>query len=140
MTNRTRRRINWPVVFSGIALFCIQLSFLPSTVEFVRTSKVAQAEVVGLNAGGKHPQVEFTTFDGEHISVPTSSWFRSVSVGDKVEMRYDPKHPRIARINSLFGVWFLHLFCGVPAIVLAVGGLLGLSGKGSEFEEGNDSK
>ena len=44
MTNRTRRRINWPVVFSGIALFCIQLSFLPSTVEFVRTSKVAQAE------------------------------------------------------------------------------------------------
>ncbi len=119
-------------------MFCVQLSFLPNTMEFVRDSKVALAEVVKLNAGSKHPQVRFTTSDGQSVSVSTSSWFRSVDVGDKVEMRYDPKEPGKATMNTLFGVWFLHLFCGIPAIVLILSGLLGFPRQGWGFNEDND--
>nr|WP_244849614.1 DUF3592 domain-containing protein [Caballeronia sp. SL2Y3] len=119
-------------------MFCIQLSFLPNTIEFVRVSKVAFAEVVKLNAGGKHPEVAFTTSDGQRISVPTSSWFHSVDVGDKVEIRYDPRQPGNATMNTLFGVWSLHLFCGVPAMVLILSGLLGFPRQGWGVNENDD--
>ncbi|WP_250517418.1 DUF3592 domain-containing protein [Caballeronia sp. INDeC2] len=140
MIEPRKRRINWYVVIQGVVLFCIQLPFLPPTIEFVRTSEVVSAKVIALNAGGKHPQVVFTTPDGQRISVPASSFFHSVEVGDTVEMRYDPREPQIAEMNTLFGVWGIQLVFGWLSACLILGGLLGLSAKGSEFEASNDKK
>lgn len=136
VTNSTPRRINWFAIILGVVTFCIQLPFLSLEIKFVKTSKVVPAEVVKLNAGGKHPQVEFTTLDGQNISVPASSW-SSVSVGDTVEVRYDPKHPRIAKMNTLWGVWGLHLMVVWVSAGFILGGLLGFPSKDGWRSEGN---
>lgn len=131
-----KRRTNWFVVVQGIVVFCIMLPFVPPQIAFMRTSKVALAEVVKLNAG-RHPQVEFTTADGQRISVPTSTW-QSVDVGDRFEMRYDPANPRIAHVNSLWGLWGIHVIFSLVSAGLVLGGVLGLSAKRSEGESNND--
>lgn len=125
MIRFNKSHVNWTAVVIGIIIFGLQLPLLPSTVDFVKSSKVVTGEVVRLNAGGKHPQVEFITLRGERVSVPASSWFHFAEIGDKVEMRYDPKNSHDAQMNTFFGIWGVHLmFCWV-ALMFLFGGILG---------------
>ncbi|MDR5745115.1 DUF3592 domain-containing protein [Caballeronia sp. LZ029] len=136
MIKPVKRRIGLFAALLGIFLLCIQRPALPSTVDFLKTSKVVPGEVVKLVPDGKHPQVEFTTLDGQHISVTASSE-SSLSVGDKVQMRYDPRQPYVAEVSTLWDVWGVRLFFAWPAMGLLVGELLGLSARWKSISEGN---
>ncbi|VXC97290.1 conserved hypothetical protein [Burkholderia sp. 8Y] len=139
MIKSRKRRINWPGVVIGLAILCIQYPFLSVEMRFVRASKVVSGKVVKLNAG-RHPQVEFTTLEGQRISVPASAW-SSIDVGDVVEMRYDPREPRIAEMNTLWGMWGIQLMAGWIAACFILGGLLGLpSSIGLGLQKDNDAK
>jgi hypothetical protein len=56
MTKSVKRRINSFAALLGISLLCMQRPALPSTLDFLKTSKVAPGEVVRLVPDGKHPQ------------------------------------------------------------------------------------
>ncbi|WP_248322782.1 DUF3592 domain-containing protein [Caballeronia sp. Sq4a] len=113
------RGIRRYVIVVGAALLLVQQPARPPTIHFLSTSQVVPGEVVRLNSDGQHPQVEFTTLDGQRISIAARSP-SPISVGDKVEMRYDTKQPHIAKINTLWDVWGAHLFQAWPFMGLLV--------------------
>ncbi|WP_162065722.1 DUF3592 domain-containing protein [Burkholderia sp. THE68] len=92
-------------LLAGSALLVIQIPMLIPTIDWYRQSTLTTGVVVKLNSGSRKPQVEFTANNGERISVPASSYFHSVVVGEQVVMRYSPESPRIARINGVMSVW-----------------------------------
>ncbi|WP_431821534.1 DUF3592 domain-containing protein [Burkholderia sp. F1] len=107
------------VVFLVIAAFTAR-----STWDFLRTAIAVPGEVVSLNAGGSHPQVEFVTRTGERISYPQGGMIYGTKVGDKVTVLYQPEAPsRTATINPFGAVWnwtLLALISGVGFIFFAL--------------------
>ncbi|WP_244849615.1 DUF3592 domain-containing protein [Caballeronia sp. SL2Y3] len=131
---KNKRLIRRYAIVIGAAIWFVQQPARSSTTDFLRTSQVVPGEVVRLNSDSQHPQVEFTTLEGQRISVVAQS--RSpVSVGEKVEMRYDPKQPHIAKINTLWDVWGAHLFQAWPFMGLLVAEMRGLSARWGASEE-----
>lgn len=120
-----RKRINWDTVIFGSAFFLLQVPFLPSTIEFRLFSIVTVGEVVKLNAGGFHPEIEFTTRDGERVSFAGSTTTRA-EVGDRIEVRYRLDTPRLAEVNNLFSIWGFNIFLTVFSAIFVVGGLFGM--------------
>lgn len=86
-------------------------------------ASVADGTVARLNAGGSHPQIEFTTSSGQHISYPQGGLIWGYRTGQHVRVLYDPKHPAdSARIDAVGVVWFAPALLAFIAIVLlAVG-------------------
>lgn len=103
----------------GALFVAIALVQLVASTTFARTAQRAQGEVVALNAGPAHPQVRFTTSDGQTVEFPQGG-FVSQAVGDRVEVLYDPAHPHDAVVDA-FGARF-----GFPSLELAAG-LAGLA-------------
>jgi len=120
-----RAKINWDAVIIGCAIFALQLPFLPSTLEFRLYSVVTWGEVVKLNAGGFHPEIEFTTNDGRRMSFPGSTTVRT-EVGDRIEVRYRPSEPRDAMVNNVFSVWGTHVYITGFSLIFIIGGLYGM--------------
>ncbi|WP_431820157.1 DUF3592 domain-containing protein [Burkholderia sp. F1] len=95
-----------------------------STREFLRTAIAVPGEVVALNAGGSHPQIEFVTKAGERISYPQGGIISGMKVGDKVTVLYRPDAPSIKptidRFGAVWDVTLTMLFIGVVGIVAAL--------------------
>ncbi|SAK54356.1 hypothetical protein AWB80_01977 [Caballeronia pedi] len=120
-----RSKINWDAIFVGCFCFVLQLPFLPSTLEFRLYSVVTYGTVVKLNAGGFHPEIEFTTSDGERVSFAGSTTVHT-EVGDRVEIRYRLKDPYGAEVNNELSVWGIHTFLTAMAALFIIGGLYGM--------------
>lgn len=120
-----RKRINWDTVIFGSVIFALQLLFLPSTIEFRLLSIVAIGEVVKLNAGGFHPEIEFTTRDGKKVSFAGSTTNRT-EVGDRIEVRYRIDEPRHAEVNQIFSLYGLHFVPAFIGLVFMIGGMFGM--------------
>ncbi|HEY3848891.1 MAG TPA: DUF3592 domain-containing protein [Acetobacteraceae bacterium] len=124
-----------------LILFIIGLPFLAGAavtlvqrVMFVMGSTKAEAtytgsvDEIGGNHGGTflHPQLRFTTSDGQVVSITSSfgSTGQPYGDGEKVPVLYDPRHPEHAEVES-FMLWlpplflapFGLLFCGIPALI-----------------------
>jgi hypothetical protein len=71
-----------------------------------------------------NPVVEFTV-DGRSIQFTSSSGSSSPpSVGDRVEVLYDPDDPSDARLSGFLDLWFFPLVAGALALVCGVVGLV----------------
>ena len=82
-------------MYKAVAFVVIGVGFLIAaainvqlTREFMRTSIMVPGEVVKLNAGGYHPEIEFMTKSGEHVSYPQGGIVSKMAVGDRPQVRY----------------------------------------------------
>ncbi|KVL19096.1 DUF3592 domain-containing protein [Burkholderia ubonensis] len=103
--SKTIRKRRCAVVIGAVFLMIAAFAAW-STGDFLRTAIAVPGEVVSLNAGGSHPQVEFVTRTGERISYPQGGMIYGTKVGDKVTVLYQPEAPsRTATINRIGAVW-----------------------------------
>lgn len=116
------------VIFCGVfAVFFLVAAVFSSlnTVDFLRTSILVPGEVVALNAGGSHPEIEFSTKDGQKISYPQGGLIFGMRVGDHVNVRYLADSPGITARLDKFGAiwsWSIGFGCmGAIALVLTIG-------------------
>ncbi|QVN13184.1 DUF3592 domain-containing protein [Burkholderia sp. LAS2] len=118
-------------MFKGISAIVIGVGLLvaaaisaQSTREFLRTSIVVPGLVVKLNAGGYHPEIQFTTKTGQQISYPQGGIVTKVKLGQRVEVRYQADDPDgSATMNVFAAIWdstIVFAFMGVVAIVCGV--------------------
>ena len=121
------KRFDWLTIGIGVAILAIVVQSAWLDVRFYLNSRVAIGEVVRLNHGGHHPQVEFNTADGQTIRFPAGS-AHPVDVGDRLEVRYLPGNPRAGvRLNEDTGTTLLR--DGVPVAVALAFIVLGMMGK-----------
>jgi hypothetical protein len=121
-------------MFKAVAAIVIGVGFLIMTViniqstrEFVRTSIVVPGEVVRLNAGGFHPEIEFVTRAGEHVSYPQGGIVSRMAVGDRPSVRYLPDNPLpTARIDRFDAIWGNAVFFAVFGLGFIMLGLINL--------------
>jgi hypothetical protein len=55
-----RRLTTWVSVVVGVILLVVAIRNAVGTYGFIRTATRVEGKVVGLNAGGSHPQISFT--------------------------------------------------------------------------------
>ncbi|MTC71622.1 MULTISPECIES: DUF3592 domain-containing protein [Providencia] len=81
------------------------------------------------------PIIEFTTQDNQKIEFRSSMGSSSYrgSIGQSIDVLYDPTNPHDAVINSFFGIYALSIFCGIFGVVFTlIGGVpfaFGMVGK-----------
>jgi hypothetical protein len=114
----------------GIVLLIAAAFSAQSTREFLRMSILVPGQVVRLNAGGSHPQVDFVTKAGEHVSTPQGGMIFGMKVGQAVEVRYLADNPvPTATLNRFGTIWGLTVFLAAMGIGFIVAGLLNLPGQ-----------
>ncbi|MEK7898137.1 DUF3592 domain-containing protein [Burkholderia contaminans] len=122
-------------MFKAIGTVVIGIGFLiaagfsvHATREFLRTSIVVPGRVVKLNAGGYHPEIEFVTKAGQHVSYPQGGLLISaMTVGQDVEVRYLPEQPiPTATVNTFRAIWDMPIFLLTMGLGAIVVGLLNL--------------
>jgi hypothetical protein len=98
-----------------------------STREFIRSSIVVPAQVVKLNAGAHHPQIDFVTKAGEHVSYPQGGMVSGMKVGDQVTVLYRPEAPsRTATLNRFGALWTWPIWLLTIGLGAIVAGLTNL--------------
>jgi len=91
---------------------------------FVGRAASAPGVVSHLNAGGSHPEIEFTTASGERISYPQGGLIFGYRPGQKVRVLYGQENPRgTARMDAFGALWFAPLMLLVLGLALIVGGV-----------------
>ena len=110
----------------GLGLLAASLLMALQTSRFVSTATRQDGTVTRLNAGGSHPQISFATPDGTGVSYPQGGLIAGMSVGQAVQVLYDPADPAgSARLDSFGSLWGESLAVFVCGAVLC--GLAGLS-------------
>jgi hypothetical protein len=98
---------------------------------FLAHAKTAQGVVVGLNAGGSHPQIEFITAEGQKVSFPQGGLIFGYRVGERVKVKYIPADPVTSVSLDAFGaLWF------APALLAVLSGIFILVGRRRETAPG----
>ena len=111
----------------GVGLIVAALVTGAGVRRFVAGSDVVRGRVSRLNAGGSHPEIEFTTRAGESVSFPQGGFIGGYAPGDQVEVRYDPADPRLtARLDSFGALWFAPMLLSVLGLGLGLAGFLNL--------------
>jgi hypothetical protein len=94
---------------------------------FIGRAASAPGSVSHLNAGGSHPEIEFTTGSGEKISYPQGGLIFGYRPGDKVRVLYGREDPRgTARVDAFGALWFTPLILFGLGFALIIGGLASL--------------
>ncbi|MCO1369849.1 DUF3592 domain-containing protein [Burkholderia multivorans] len=109
--------------------FLIAAAFsVQSTREFLRNSIIVPGRVVKLNAGGYHPEIEFVTKSGEHVSYPQGGiLIAAMKVGQDVEVRYSPEQPiPTATVNTFRAIWDMPIFLATMGLGAILVGLMNL--------------
>jgi hypothetical protein len=118
------------VIGGGVIGICFLIAAAlsaQSTRDFLRASILVPGQVVKLNAGGSHPQVEFVTKAGEHISTPQGGMIFGMQVGQAVEVRYLADNPvPTATLNKFGTIWGLTVFLAAMGVAFVAAALLNL--------------
>jgi Protein of unknown function (DUF3592) len=116
-------------VLLGIGLLIAAVTFAARTHGFKRDAAAAEGVVVRLNAGGSHPQIEFTTAAGQTISYPQGGFLFGYQPGDRVRVLYSPGEPaRTACVDAFGALWFTSLLLGAMGLCFVGGGLFAALG------------
>jgi Protein of unknown function (DUF3592) len=91
--------------FIGIFLFVASIVWGVSIWRFSTGAASADGVVIKLNAGGSHPQIQFTTADNKVIEYPQGGLISGYKIGDKVRVLYDKNNPSRAEIDSFGALW-----------------------------------
>ncbi|MEG5265169.1 DUF3592 domain-containing protein [Pseudomonas sp. JDS28PS106] len=107
----------------GLCLLCFTFWMVTDRLDFLALAQRAEGHVSALNAGGSHPQIDFTDATGQVISYPENGLIFGYEVGDSVTVFYRPESPsRTAIIGDRGALWGASLLTGLFAIVSIVGG------------------
>lgn len=100
----------------GILLLLVSTYLTQARQEFLYMAERVPGIVVGLNAGGAHPQIEFAGPEGKTFSYPQGGMIYGYRIGQPVEVLYLREAPRMtAVINDRGAVW------GMPALIALIG-------------------
>ena len=126
---RRKKRVKTACAMAiGIVLLAVAAFTMRSNLEFLQTSIIVRGEVVRLNAGGSHPQIEFVTKTGERVSYAQGGMIYGMKPGDRVDVRYLPDRPsQSATVDKFGAVWnwtLVALIMGVGALVAGLSNLL----------------
>jgi hypothetical protein len=105
------------VQIKAIVFFVVGVGLLIASVVtgialrgFISRAVSAPGVVSRLNAGGSHPEIEFTTASGEMISYPQGGLIFGYRPGQKVRVLYAEDNPKgTAHVNSFGALWFTPL-------------------------------
>ncbi len=97
-----------------------------STYRFVKNAASAPGIVTRLNAGGSHPQIQFTAASGMVISYPQGGMISGYRAGQRVSVLYRPSSPNADPSLNTFGALWLDwiLLLGLGAVFVSAGWLL----------------
>ena len=111
------------LVALGFALLLTATATGLHTWQWLQRSVIAQGRVASLNAGGSHPEIEFTATSGETVSYPQGGLIAGWRTGDAVPVRYDPaapaRSPCIDRIAAIWTVPMALLFAALVTLGVA---------------------
>jgi hypothetical protein len=117
----------WTLLVVGSALLTAAAATALSRRNFVRAASSAPGVVTRLNAGGSHPEIEFTTTSGEKVSYPQGGLIFGYRPEQKVRVLYNPQNPeKTACVDAFGSIWFAPLMLFALGISLLVGGLASL--------------
>ncbi|MGS7252940.1 DUF3592 domain-containing protein [Pseudomonas sp. SK] len=107
----------------GLCLLYLTLWLVDDRLGFLAQAQRAQGTVSALNAGGSHPQIDFTDATGKVTSYPESGLIFGYAVGDQVGVLYRPEAPAAsAIIDDRGALWGASLLAGLFALVFTSGG------------------
>jgi hypothetical protein len=109
----------------GVALLVAAAVLGARTRTFVHSAVAVKGVVESLNAGGSHPQIQFTTPSGERISYPQGGLIFGYKPGQEVRVLFDPHNPAsTARIDTIGALWFDSILLSLLGLAfLAAGGI-----------------
>jgi hypothetical protein len=112
----------------GVGLLVVCAITFVHTERFIGGSERATGTVIDLNSKTDsdgdvtfYPVVRFTTAEGRTIKFESGS-SASNSVGDRVEVLYDPDDPQHASLSGFFDLWLWPLATGVLGVMACVFG------------------
>lgn len=104
-----------------------------STHRFVQTAARAPGVVTGLNAGGSHPQVQFTASSGQVVSYPQDGMISGYRTGQRVSILYDPHDPSGSPCLDVFSaLWMDWIMLFGLGTVFVCAGMSLMFGKSKE--------
>lgn len=103
------------LIVIGLLVTITALIWGMTVYHFSGHAVLAEGEVIKLNAGGAHPQIQFTANNGQIIEYPQGGLIYGYLIGDRVRVLYDPQSPRNASIDSFGALW------GFPVLFLIMG-------------------
>ncbi len=116
------------LIVAGGALLAAATVLALSVGSFKRTAERAEGVVSRLNAGGSHPQIEFTTADGQKVSYPQGGLIWGYRAGQPVRLFYNRANPpATARVDSVGALWGAPIILAIVALILIVAGFLATS-------------
>lgn len=113
------------LIFIPLGLCLLYLTFwlVQDRLGFLAQAQRAQGHVSALNAGGSHPQIDFTDATGQVVSYPESGFIFGYAVGDPVTVLYRTEAPAsTAIIDDRGALWGVSLMMGLFALVFSAGG------------------
>jgi hypothetical protein len=114
-----------PFILVGVALLAAAVAVAISVRAFTRDAERSDGVVTRLNAGGSHPQIEFTTASGRKISYPQGGLIFGYQSGQKVRVLYRATDPeQSARIDAIGALWATPVMLGIVAMFLFASRLL----------------
>lgn len=119
------------VLCVGVALIVLAGWLGLSTRAALAAAERVPGRVSGLNAGGSHPEIAFTTRAGVAIHYPQGGMIFGYRAGDAVEVLYRPDDPRGTAVIADFGALWGDALVALGAGVLVLGaGLVVVFGSG----------
>jgi hypothetical protein len=119
-----RRPGGWVFAVIGLILLVVALRNAVETYNFIRTAMRVEGKVVGLNAGGSHPQVSFIAGQAGSVSYPQGGLIFGFRPGDTVQVLFSMENPAgTATIDAVGALWFAALLpggIGTAFLVLAL--------------------
>lgn len=108
----------------GFCLLFLTFVLVHNQLDFLAHAQRAEGQVSALNAGGSHPQIDFTDAHGKAFSYPQNGFIWGYEVGDRVTVLYRPENPDVSAIIEANGVlWVWSLVAGLLGILFAAGGI-----------------
>ncbi len=141
MTEAKKERNNLPTRLKGelfavvgLGLIIGVIAWCVSTAHFVRSAARAPGVVTRLNAGGTHPEIQFTAASGKVVDYPQGGMIWGYHTGERVRVLYDPRCPSDSpSLDTLPALWL------GQGMVLLLGIVFCGSGLGLAFGPKEDS-
>lgn len=109
--------------FVGVVLLFISGYIAVDRHEFLSHAQKAPGVVKSLNAGGSHPQIEFTSSSGKVVSYPQGGMIFGYQTGQAVEVYYREEDPALTpQINDFGALWGSAALVGLIGLGFLLGG------------------
>ena len=116
------------IAFIGVILLAIAGYLASERYVFLSQAQSAPGVVSALNAGGSHPQVDFTDGAGAQVSYPQGGMIYGYQSGQSLQVFYRSESPSTtAVIDDLGALWGTAVLVGFIGLAFTLAGLLKFS-------------